>query len=295
MLKNQYAILKQSLKGFEEPDTSSQVEGTIPSGTYLVLEYKENFPTQDTDYIHIEVPALGDEETWICSRWKDSEYATIESRQVQAAVPIDFGTDVMTIEENALVSLLPDFYDFEYDLDRARYPYPITGFKAPIAPPQTNNCCTFVEGLVVKAWENAIDGFEWSRARHGQMMIFSADDFFSPVTALVESGIAEPVTDDDQSPHKWTVVQGWRKQWSGGHTFIILDHDPVTDKVMTLESNSAYKLNGVGYRMVGNVKDFNAPPENWQQLDNLWTWERIKSTYRYRKQCILKLKDISWA
>ncbi|MCK5371507.1 MAG: hypothetical protein KAQ62_23255 [Cyclobacteriaceae bacterium] len=289
-----YAKLLNVLKGFEDPDTNSQYQGRVSSGKYLVEEVKENFPNQDSDYAQIVVPALGDEKTWICTRWKDKRYATITEEAIQPAAVLDFTNDEFSIDEESITELLPSFYDFGYDLDQARYPFKLRGFNAPLAPPNQNNCCTFVEALLVKAWENSMDNFSWSMNNHRQMMIFSANDYFSPVTCLVNAHMAEAVEDHDQSPHAWTTIQGWRKQWTSGHTFIILDHHPETDRVLTLESNSTHNLNGVGYRKIGNIKDFNNPPENWWQNDQLWTWQRIKSTYQFRNQCILKVKNLIW-
>lgn len=296
-MSNQYAVLKSPLIGFEAPDTTAQSSGQVGAGKYLVEELRLNYPDQDTDYALISVPYLGDEDTWVCSRWKTNNYADIIEQTPEETEPIVFDDDPNAINESQLVELLPHFYDFTYDLDRGRYPFPLPGFKAPLSPPgpKTNNCCTFVEALVVKAWENAgTEGFEWGMERHKQMMIFSADDYFSPVTALVQTEMAQKTPDDDQQPLPWTVIQGWRKQWTSGHTFIILDHHKDTDKVLTLESNSSYKLDGVGYRMIGNIGEFNTPPSNWWEIDNLWTWERVKSVYRFRKQCALRIKDRSW-
>lgn len=290
----QYANLLYPLKGFEDPDTSSQMQGFVPSGKYLVIEFRENYPNADTDYAHIAVPSMGDEETWICTRWKGHHYTTIETKTVVPTTNYKFDQDPKAVPERSLTSLLVDFHDFTYDLDRARYPYALSGFKAPLAPPATNNCSTFVEALVVKAWENSISGFKWSLENHKQMMIYSADDYYSPVTCLINAEMAQAVPDHDQLPHPWTVIQGWRKQWTSGHTFMILDHHPDTDRVLTLESNSAYKLNGVGYRMIGNVKQFPKPPDNWWDNDRLWTWAQIKSVYRFRQQCILKVKEREW-
>jgi hypothetical protein len=28
--------------------------------------------------------------------------------------------------------------------------------------------------------------------------------------------------------------------------------------------------------------------------DQLWTWDRIKSVYRFRQQCVLKVKNTNW-
>lgn len=291
-----YIQLPTRLKGFIEPDTSSQFEGYLEPGTYRVLEHRKNFPDTDTDYTLIEAPVLGDGDTWICSRWKNSRYGNLFDKSYDDITHTDFGGQENVLPESELLKLLPEFYDFEYDLDRARYPYDIEGVRLPQAPPKSNNCCTFVEALVVKAWQNKFgEQFKWSNTRHGQMMILSADDYFSPVTALVESNIAVGVDDSDEVPHPWTVIQGWRQQWRSGHTFIIVAHHIETDRVLTLESNSSYRLNGVGFRMIGNIGNFNNPPENWWNRSELWTWERIKSTYRYRKQARLKVTDRSWS
>jgi len=294
MGKNKYAILSSSLKGFEEATTRSQSPGYIPAGKYLIQDFKKNFPDEDTDYACILVPAFGSEDTWVCTRWRDREYAKVIEETIASVEIRSFENDNRSVDEQVLIELLDEFHDFEYDLDEARYPYDLPGFRVPLAPPQVNNCCTFVEALLVKAWDSNFDDIEWNMERHKQMMIYSADDYFSPVTALVETGIAEAVGDEDQVPNPWTVIQGWRKQWTSGHTFIILGHHEKTDRVLTLESNSSYNLNGVGYRKIGNLKDFPQPPNNWWENEQLWTWERIKAIYKVRKQCILKVKNRSW-
>lgn len=288
-----YVKLTHALKGFEKADTQSNVQGLIQPGKYLVKEILTNHPDETTDFASIEVPALGDEDTWICTRWQQSSYAAFTGAEDKKMEIIDFSSDNMAIPESALTDLLKIFAPFTYDLDQARYPYAIQGFSAPQAPPQTNNCCTFVEALVAKAWENA-NGLSWSMDNHKQMMIFSADDYFSPVTCLLNQDIAIPAEDDNQRPHPWTVIQGWRKQWTSGHTFIILDYHQDTDRILTLESNAAYGLNGVGFRMLGNYRDVENPGAAWWQSDRLWTWERLKSVYQFRKQAILKVKNRSW-
>ncbi len=291
-IKKNYLVLSRALKGFEEADTNSEAEGFVQPGQYEILETLTNHPNADTDYYRIHVPSLGAEDTWICARWKQSQYARVVEKVFE--IPdLDFGDDPNLLDEQHLVDLLPAFHDFTYDLDEARYPYDLPGFKTPLAPPAQNNCCTFVEGLVAKAWTENLD-VEWTRQRHGQMMIFSADDFFSPVSALVESDIATMIEDEDAPPPNWTVVQGWRKQWTSGHTFIILSHDVASDRILTLESNSAYLLQGVGFRKIGNLRDFPAPPENWWERDDLWTWEQLKGVYRFRKMCALKVSNQKW-
>lgn len=199
------------------------------------------------------------------------------------------------IDESVLVNRLNDFEPFTYALHEARYPFPLPGVSLPLAPPQTNNCCTFVEGLVIGAWADAHPGFAWDKRRHRQMMIIGDDDMFSPVTALVEAGIAILVPNPDTAPECWTVIQGWREQWSDGHTLLIVAHHAATDRLLTLEANKAFKLNGVGFRSIGNLNAVGGrPPAQWWSLPELWTWQHFCSVYRFRRQARLNVMPGDW-
>jgi len=46
--------------------------------------------------------------------------------------------------------------------------------------------------------------------------------------------------------------------WPHGHSRLVLDRCPRTDKVLTLESNSGYGLNGLGFAGLGNIRSVNA-------------------------------------
>lgn len=290
------ATLPNRLKGFVDADSSSQAEGFLQPGKYVVLEVRENHPNGETDYARVRAPELGAGDTWICTRWQDQRYADIQVVESPGAERQAFDDAPLAVSEEALIGLLGAFHEFTYDLDEARYPYALPGVRVPQAPPASNNCCTFVEALVVKAWTDIHDAVGWDTERHRQMMIYSSDDFFSPVTAAIDSGMAIAAPDADAAPHPWTLVQGWRRQWSGGHTFLIVDHHEPTDRVLTLESNSSYELNGVGFRSIGNLRDVGGrPPDEWWNRDGLWTWERVRSTYRFRRQSWLKVKERSWS
>ena len=278
--------INQILNTFVDANTQSAKIGKIQKGEYEIIEIRNNFPNASTDYVKVLDTGIN-KNVWICSRYNETRYATL----IQSQHTLD--NDAYAIDEVALTKLLPAFNSFSYHLKSPTYPFQLKGCRLPQSPPAQNNCCTFVEALVVKAWEDSINNFSWNNACHSQMMIV-ADDYFSPVTCLVEQKMALKVTDDDQIPQPWTVIQGWKKQWEGGHTFIILDHDPQTDRVLTLESNSAYLLDGVGYRMIGSIAGNPKPSKTWAQNPNLWTWSKIKSVYRFRKQAKLKVKNITW-
>jgi hypothetical protein len=289
------ARLPIRLRGFVRPDTNSQFEGYVEPGDYFVLEEKQG-PTPDTSFARLEVPTLGALDTWICTRWRTQRYATLLDQEKPPPLQrLPFTDEPMAISEDRLTALLGTFRDYRYDLDEPRYPWALPGIFVPMAPPHVNNCCTFTEALLVKAYTDAHGAsFEWDARRHRQMMISSNEDYFSPVTAAVESGMALHAPSPDASPHPWTLIQGWRNQWRSGHSFLVVDHHAATDKVLVLESNSANGLNGVGYRGIGNLRDMKdglKPPAKWWTLPDVWTWRRICTTYLFRQQAWLKVRD----
>ncbi|RKH72953.1 hypothetical protein [Corallococcus aberystwythensis] len=293
------AKLSIRLRGFVLPDSASQFEGYVEPGTYFVLEYKKGHPKTGSDYARLEVPTLGALDTWICTRWRSQSYAAVLPEVKPPPVKRrTFDDEPLAVSEQVLIGLLKDFTAYRYDLDRAYYPWTLPGIHVPLAPPQRNNCCTFVEALTVKAFSGAHGAeFEWDSRRHRQMMVASTEDYFSPVTAAIESGMAILPPSEDTPPHPWTLIQGWRKQWDSGHTFLVVDHHVATDKVLLLESNAYEGLNGVGFRNLGNLRDLGVdllgdkPLGEWWHRDDVWTWRRIRSTYLSRKQAWLKVKD----
>jgi hypothetical protein len=216
----------------------------------------------------------------------------------------DFDGDDMAIDESFVVERLKDFKGYGYDMTRGVcYPWPLPRLKVPtdVKPPKTN-CCTFVEGLLVKAWEDAVfDRVEWGPERHKQMMIFG-EDLFSPVTAVVEAGMAVPLDPPEAELPPWILVQGWKdlRAKKGGHTFLIVAQRG--EAVLTLEANSSYRLNGVGFRGLGLAEDFDfEPPEGWWedpglwQGGKIWTWPMIREAYPDLQMARLKLTQPEWA
>lgn len=314
-----HITLSKRLKSFAEASTSSESKGFVDPGDYSLKALKQNFPNSDTDYAQIESTSLGT--VWICSRWKETEYIVTHA---SPEIPVDnepisltdaagltanagdllqasFANASDAIDEQALVSLVKDYDGFSYISKGATYPYNLKGINIKVAPPAQNNCCTFVEGMAVKAWSDSFPDFEWNNKKHGQMMI-TGSDLFSPVAAALESGMGEEVTDVDAPPQPWTLIQGWKSlkteitELRGGHTFFMVAYHEPTDKVLTLESNMAFKLNGVGFRQIGMASDFDhKPPANWWERPEVWTWAQIKDSFKFREMATLKVKNRSWA
>ncbi len=280
------ATVLRSLNCYSGPDTRLPPLQHVKPGVFEVLDTRRK---RTTEYLELGgVQDVPGQRAWICSRWRDRIYARLHPETTQ--------TDLLVVPEAAIVSLLPAFYGYSYVLHGPRYPYPIPYVpNLPLEPPVVNNCCTFVEGLLVKAWLDTIpSGFRWSKKRHGQMMIWSTDDYFSPVTSTVETRMAEAIDDPDAFPEPWTVVQAWRKHWSGGHTFMVLDSHPPSQRILTLESNKAFGMNGPGFRGIGDLDIVPHPGADWFESPDVWTWARFRKTYPYMKLAKLAVDDVQW-
>ena len=300
MPENLVAHIPKRLRCFTGPSTESDIEGLVEPGTYFVLDHRKDFPDLDTDYTRLAVDTIEDGESWICSRWRDQRYAEVtEDQPAPASSGMDdrnLADDPMAIDESRLLESLDLFRDFTYVRDGARYPYEIPGISPSIVgPPAQNNCCTFVEAFVVKAWLD-LPGFSWNKDRHAQAMILSDRDLFSPVTALLETGIADDHP-ADSVPLPWTVMQGWRPRNGGGHTFIVVAHHPPTDRLLTLESTTAGPLDGVGFRKFGNLRDFppGQTPQRWWENHSAPTWSWLRGHFTERRQAALKVRNAQWA
>ncbi len=280
------ATVLRDLDCYSSPDTSQPSLKMLSPGVFAVLDTRRS---ETVDYLELDgVKGVPNQRAWVCSRWEERVYARLYEGNTRA--------ELFTVPEEAIISLLPEFYGYTYVLHGPRYPYSIPYVPGlPLEPPAANNCCTFVEGLLAKAWCNTItSGFRWSEKRHGQMMIWSLDDYFSPVTAAVEARMAEEIDDPDAFPEPWTLVQAWKKRWSGGHTFIVLDSHRSSQRILTLESNEAFGMDGPGYREIGDLDKFPYPGADWFKSSTVWTWARFRETYPYMKLAKLAVDDVSW-
>lgn len=113
-------------------------------------------------------------------------------------------------------------------------------------------------------------------------------------------------------PKPWSIVQGYKNpsssiSWALGHNFIIIDMHPETGRVLTLEANAnvnmatgvkigdIYKMDGPGFREIGDIDDFNfKPPEDWWKDENLKNWDDMKNNYPYIYIARLKVYDCKW-
>lgn len=202
------------------------------------------------------------------------------------------------VPEATVLACLRAFEGYQYKRKRGKvsYPYQLPGLTLPDPPPRRNDCSTFVEGLVVGAWAEANEGFVWSNERHDQMMVSDEAAYpFSPITALVDTGIARAVPDSQAPPAPWTVIQAWDATQTTGHALIVVAYHPPTDRILTLESTNGHRLNGVGFRNFGNLESVDAgPPHRWWEEARAPTWTHLLTERPLLMQARLGFEAADW-
>ncbi|MDM0053034.1 peptidoglycan-binding protein [Variovorax sp. J22R115] len=212
-------------------------------------------------------------------------------------------TTPLYVQETEIIKLLASFKGFTYGFaskgQAPRYPFDLPGIGVQLAPPKQNDCSTFVEALLVKAWANVHGrAFVWNMDRHEKMMIQDPDHVYSPVTAVIEASMAKAVSSTTRPPPPWSLVQGWTTlKPLSGHTFLVVAVDPVTSRVLTLESNFTYGMSGPGCRELGDLDSFTNlhPGKDWPKDPSLWTWLKFVSTYPYMQLAQLNVLNPTWA
>lgn len=275
-------VLRQRLGVYGEPDTATPRIGWIEAG---VAEYDRTHEVPDTSYVHL--PGVG----WVCRAWREHEYATLE--------------DAATfVPESALIDRLRAFVGWGYHKSDARYPTPVSpDVPALAAPPTRTNCVCFAEALIVGAWRDVNPSFGWGPRDRNQFMV-PMGQWYGNIDVTVQRGLGVALSSDTLPP-PWTLVQGWQgtaasggTTYSKGHTFLVLDRDAASGKVLTLEANdfSAYQLSGVGFRHLGNLADFDDmhPGSDWMLAPRLWSWDAFRATYPHRRQAALRVRDVGW-
>lgn len=160
--------------------------------------------------------------------------------------------------------------------------YLLSGAQCPSNPPgislrnigdSTTNCCTMTGWLL--GW--AFPGVSFTSKQWSLWMVSTTDSGNVPTLpnwgprVALEWGAATTAPGDGPCLIQYFTDSG------GGHSLIVLDYDPDTDKILTLEANNAYGLDGAGWGDIGNLRDvFNPGPDWMDSVSQTWTG-RIQS------------------
>jgi rubredoxin len=232
----------------------------------------------------LEVPA-GDPDDQLY-RLRTSDPAHRDGQSVRGSTALEFHINAEPVTEpmpeRRLVNPLHAFRGWTYTPRRdptrpdagrftPQYPWDI-GTTIPLDPDHPavttyNDCSSFVEAVLVRAAKDTpVPGFTWTNADHTRAMVQDITQPFSSVEVLQDKGLAD-AADPEAFPQPWTVVQAWRDLHHvnpttgapaprGGHTLITVDTHPETGRLLTLESNSAFGLNGPGFRRLGGLTQY---------------------------------------
>ena len=183
----------------------------------------------------------------------------LEKPDVYLKFPIDF---------QRFVDLFPEVSRQKYKLSGAECPSNPPGITLKRIGYETNNCVLFTSWIISKAFT----GVKFTKNQWSQWMVSDSPPKILPVPGYgpkvcLDWDIA--TTSPGEGPY---LIQYFTK--TGGHSMIVLQHDRKTDKILTLESNSSYKLDGVGWADIGNLRDFPNPGPNWTK--------KVKQTWQSR-------------
>ena len=147
--------------------------------------------------------------------------------------------------------------------------YKLSGAQCPSNPPgmslkrigsETTNCVLFTAWLLSAALPVTFTKEQWSL-----WMVSTTDSrvpSYSP-RVIMDWNAGSPAPGDGP----------WLVQWftsSGGHSLIVLDEDPETGKILTLEANDS--INGAGWNQIGPLREVANPGINWKdKVTQTWS------------------------
>tara|TARA_R110002012_G_scaffold229654_1_gene402306 strand:- start:759 stop:1604 length:846 start_codon:yes stop_codon:yes gene_type:complete len=172
-----------------------------------------------------------------------------------------------SIEMKDIVALFPQVEKQTYDLTGGQTPVQPNGVRlsSSVVGDETINCTQFTTFLVSQAFKTRWSTDQWARWQNTGRQQKTLDvPNYGPRVAL-QWGVA--TTSPGEGP---LLIQYFTA--TGGHSLIVLAHDPETDKILTLESNSYYDIDGVGWGGIGNLRDVPNPGADWQSKTTQ-TWK----------------------
>ena len=171
------------------------------------------------------------------------------------------------IKMEAIVALFPQVAKQTYSLKEGQTPVQPNGVRlsSRAVGDKTINCTQFTTFLVSQAFKTKWTSDQWARWQNTGYQKKTLDvPNYGPRVAL-DWGVATTAP----GPGAW-LIQYFTE--TGGHSLIVLAHAPESDKILTLESNSYYGIDGVGWGGIGNLRDVPNPGADWQSKTTQ-TWK----------------------
>ena len=161
--------------------------------------------------------------------------------------------------------------------------YSLSAGQIPKAPPGVNflrskyigtartNCSMFTAYFLGCGFEAEFSKDQWLEWQVAQGSDIRSYRGYGP--AVVEEWGKATSVPQGSLPEGGVYLLQTFTTWPKGHSWLVLDYDPETDKMLTLESNtSGSGLNGVGFMDLGPIRSTNAA--NWKS--------RVRTTWSSR-------------
>jgi len=173
-------------------------------------------------------------------------------------LPIDF---------KQVAALFPEMLTQKYTLHDAQCPSNPPGMRLKNIGKERTNCVQFTSWLLSYSFAGvSFGGNQWSR-----WMVGGDLQGKPPIVpnwgpkVILEWGCG--TTEPGKGAY---LIQSFTS--SGGHSYIVVDHDEETGKILTLEATNVSKLNGAGWAQIGNLRDCLNPGLDWKDKVTQ-TWE----------------------
>ena len=162
------------------------------------------------------------------------------------------------VEWSDVVELLPQMLPQQYQLSKAQCPSQPIGVSVKRIGQQTTNCVLFTAWVLCHAFKKPFSSSQWK----------------SWMVSEEPSGVPQVPGYGPRVVMDWdcgtTEFKGgpWLVQYftnTGGHSMLVVAHHEETGKILTLESNSSFGLNGCGWGDIGNLRDCFNPGPNWHE------------------------------
>ena len=166
--------------------------------------------------------------------------------------------------------------------------YSLSGAQMPEFPPgvtflsskylgeATTNCTMFTAYFCGNGFGGPFTLDQWNEWQVAKGADQSAYKGFGPWVAAEGWGVGEAMPSGSVPRGGVYLIQSFTT-WPKGHSWLVLDYDEATGKILTLESNtSGSGLNGVGFGGLGPIRSTNA--HDWKNRVTM-TWESRTRSY----------------
>lgn len=166
-----------------------------------------------------------------------------------------------------VAELFPQMYPQTYTLHGAQCPSNPPGMSLKNIGNDTTNCVQFSAWLLSYAFE----GVRFTKTQWSKWMVSGDLQGKPPVVPNWGPRVVLEWGRGTTEPGKGAyLIQSFTS--GGGHSYLVIDHDEESGKILTLEATSALNLNGAGWAQIGNLRDVHNPGPDWKDKVTQ-TWE----------------------